>query len=124
MVRGNKDILTTWCHLNMHSFIKVGETGFSVYRGDADGIPVIAKIAKNPSLAALVHEVHINNWLYPIQGDVIPICHGLFGLEKILAVLLLEDCGQSLESFSDLSALTRSEFSNNIWQFKILMAIL
>jgi hypothetical protein len=74
-----------------------------VYRGDLDGNKVVIKLAENDLVHQLKHEMEVYKLLKDLQGQVIPICHGLFLVGDSFALLILEDCGTPPESFSNLT---------------------
>jgi hypothetical protein len=89
--------------LTLRSRISNEEGFFSVYRGDLDGRKVVAKIAEEDGLVELLqHEGLVYQHLSSIQGSVIPTCLGLFTTGAAL-ILITEDCGAPLESFSTLT---------------------
>jgi hypothetical protein len=96
------DSIDRWHRLIVHSNIKD-----SVYRGDLDGHKVVIKLAQDDVVQQLRHEMEVYKHLKDLQGQVIPICYGLFLLEDSGALLILEDCGTPLESFKDLSVIQR-----------------
>jgi hypothetical protein len=79
-----------------------------VYRGDLDGNKVVVKLAENDLVHQLKHEMEVYRLLKDLQGEVIPICHGLFLAADSFAFLILEDCGTAPESFSKLTYAQRS----------------
>jgi hypothetical protein len=79
----------------------------SVYRGDLDGNKVVIKLAQDDLMQQLRHEMEVYKHLKDLQGQVIPICYGLFLLGDSCALLILEDCGTPPESFEDLSSIQR-----------------
>ena len=66
-------------------------------------------MAEYEMVAELCHEHRMYRLLSTLQGEVVPVCYGLFFLRPTCAVLLTEDCGESLESFVVLSELQRHE---------------
>lgn len=76
---------------------------FSVYKGDLDGEKVVAKITEDDGLAEVLrHEASIYHHLSSIQGIVVPTFLGLFRLGRCY-LLITNDCGVPLETFSKLS---------------------
>jgi hypothetical protein len=94
---------SSWHHLIVHTIIKG-----SVYRGDLDGIKVVVKLAEHDGIHQLRHEWEVYQHLENLQGQVIPICYGLYLVGDSCALLVLEDCGMPPESFSDLTVNQRS----------------
>lgn len=78
-----------------------------MYRGDLDGNKVVIKLAQDDLMQQLRHEMEVYKHLKDLQGQVIPICYGLFLLGDSCALLILEDCGTPPESFEDLSSIQR-----------------
>ena len=74
-----------------------------MYRGDLDGNKVVIKLAENDLVNQLRHEMEMYEVLEELQGQVIPICYGLFLIGNSCALLILEDCGTPPESFSKLT---------------------
>ena len=79
----------------------------NVYRGNLDGSRVVVKIASDGQIERLRHEMEVYKSLKDLQGEVIPICYGMFLVGDSWAVLILEDCGTPPGSFSDLSSVQR-----------------
>jgi hypothetical protein len=76
---------------------------FSVFLGDLDGRKVVAKMTDKDELGEVLrHERLIYQHLSDLQGSVVPTCYGLFTVEAS-HLLITEDCGVSLTSFSTLS---------------------
>lgn len=76
---------------------------FSVYRGDLDGEKVVVKITEDEGLGeVLQHEASIYDHLTDVQGFVVPNFQGLFRVGRCY-LLITNDCGVPLETFSTLS---------------------
>jgi len=103
-----------WRYLAVHSMIAGQESSFSVFRGNLDGRPIIVKMAEDEFVPQLCHEAEIYQKLQCIQGRAIPICHGLFFIKSTCALLLMEDCGERLASFSALCKLLRVQLISHI----------
>ena len=81
----------------------------TVYRGTLDGTPVVVKIAFDDYKAKLKLRKEANNYfaLEDLQGTVIPRCYNYFtGSARVkgerepidIGCLILEDCGEPVES--------------------------
>ena len=80
----------------------------AVYRGTLDGMPVVVKIALNYDIGRLRKESRNYFAMEDLQGTVIPRCYnyaiGSIPIEgetqsNIIACLILEDWGKSVEDF-------------------------
>jgi len=92
---------------------------FRIFRGHFQNQLVIAKIATGSpdrSWSRLQTEYSVYQTLQHLQGSVIPRCYGLFHVEDFACLLLMEDCGRSLESFNDLSSNQRRILVSHITQ--------
>ena len=77
-----------------------------VFRGRFGGRPVVAKICSdgaNGAQSPLREEYATYQTLRDLQGSAIPRCYGLFRVGDFADMLLLEDCGESLQSFDGLT---------------------
>jgi hypothetical protein len=83
----------------------IGER-FQIYRGWWGNMRLVAKVAKVDEYDNLENEYRMYMKLSRLQGDYIPRCFGLFVVEGGL-MLLLEDCGKSVGSFSELDGNAR-----------------
>jgi hypothetical protein len=91
-----------WHRLIMNTIIQE-----NVYRGNLDGSRIVVKIASDGQIDRLRHEMEVYKSLKDLQGEVIPICYGMFLVGDSCTVLILEDCGTPPASFSDLSSVQR-----------------
>lgn len=91
-----------WRRLIVHTMVAVQQTPFPVFRGNLGSRRVIVKMAEDEFVPQLCHEAEIYRKLQCIQGRAIPLCHDLFFITSTCALLLMEDCGESLVSFSVL----------------------
>jgi hypothetical protein len=89
--------------LVIHTSITTDDTTSSAFRAYFRGLDVVVKMAEDDLMAQLRHEAEIYQKLEDIQGDVIPHMYGLFILRGSCALLVLEDCGTSIKSFSHLT---------------------
>jgi tRNA A-37 threonylcarbamoyl transferase component Bud32 len=81
-----------------------------VFRGQFDGRPIVAKICADRTHRAepgLREEYAVYQTLRDLQGSAIPRCYGLFRVADFADLLLLEDCGESLESYDKLTPYQR-----------------
>ena len=89
--------------LTVHTRIPNVNTPFSVFQGKLGGQHVVVKMAENEHVSQLSHEAKMYLKLQTIQGLVIPSFHTLCFINPTCAILVMEDCGKALTSFSDLS---------------------
>jgi len=75
---------------------------------------VIGKLACEGSQQRLHAEFLAYQKLSPLQGSIIPCCFGLFDIEKLGVLLLLEDCGHSLTTFEELSNTQKATLFNHV----------
>jgi hypothetical protein len=59
-----------------------------VYRGDLDGNKVVIMLAQDDLVHQLQHEMEVYDLIKDLQGQVVPICHGLFFMGESCALLL------------------------------------
>jgi serine/threonine protein kinase len=105
-----KSAACTWKRLALLHRICGPWARFPIFRGALDdGQKVVVKMAEYDAVPELCHEDRMYRVLSTLQGQVIPVCYGLFFIRPTCAILLTQDCGESLESFSILSALQRHE---------------
>jgi hypothetical protein len=93
--------------LTIHGWVKQTDPFFTVLRAQMDGLPIVVKMAEYESVDMLLREAEIYTKLGPLQGLVIPIFYGFFLIRPTCALLLMEDCGMALQSFSTLSMVQR-----------------
>jgi hypothetical protein len=77
-----------------------------VFRGQFGGRPIVAKICSDRADRAewpLREEYAVYKTLRDLQGSAIPRCYGLFKVGDFADMLLLEDCGESLQSYDGLT---------------------
>jgi hypothetical protein len=89
----------------------ISQGRFRIFRGHFQGRPVVAKFTAGSldrSKSHLQAEYSVYRTLQHLQGSAIPRCYGLFHVEGA-CLLLMEDCGRSLETLDDLSSNQRSE---------------
>jgi len=90
-----------------HQMIHAREHGY-VLSGRFNGMHVIGKLACNePGIVLLNAEFDIYQKLHALQASIIPRCFGLFKVEKLGLLILLEDCGRSQSSFCEMTLLQR-----------------
>ena len=75
-----------------------------VFRGGFNSRAVVAKIYSDRTESPLREEYAVYQTLRDLQGSAIPRCYGLFRLGDFADMLLLEDCGESLDSYDGLTA--------------------
>ena len=77
-----------------------------VFRGRLGGRAVVAKISSDcadRTESPLKEEYAVYQILRDLQGSAVPRCYGLFRVGDSADMLLLEDCGESLDSYDGLT---------------------
>jgi hypothetical protein len=91
----------------LRKLVHYRERGY-VLSGDFCGMPVIGKLlCSQPGIDLVKAEFNTYRKLYALQGSVIPTCLGLYEVEHLGHLLLLEDCGRSINSFDELTMVQR-----------------
>jgi hypothetical protein len=101
----HEDVSASYLHSSLvilSSLISEGHFSY-VFRGQSGTTSMIGKLARNVSQANLRAEFLVYQRLSPLQGTVIPRYFGLFNVQNLGLLLLLEDCGQSICAFDELS---------------------
>ena len=106
----SKSVRRTWKRLTLQRRICGPSARFPIFRGALDdGQKVVIKMAEYDAVPELCHEDRMYDLLSSLQGQVIPFCYGLFFIRPTCAILLMQDCGESLQSFAILSEPQRHE---------------
>lgn len=74
-----------------------------IIRGQFADHVVIGKLSRDRSLPYLQAELLTYVMLSRLQGLAVPRCFGLFDVETLGHILLLEYCGQPIRTFDELS---------------------
>ena len=74
----------------------------TVFGGKVSSLAVVAKIVEPDVDDSLGYEFNIYGILKKLQGSSIPRCYGVFTIRSTCHMLLLQDCGSPLKSFSGL----------------------
>ncbi|KAG8941662.1 hypothetical protein FRC03_004233 [Tulasnella sp. 419] len=74
-----------------------------IFCGHIGETRVVAKITREGSESYLDTEYSVYQRLHHLRGRGIPRCYGYFHLGDFAKVLLMEDCGHSINSFDELS---------------------
>lgn len=93
-------------HVFLRQIIHFREREY-ILSGHFNNKPVIGKLLCSQPGTSLKAEFDIYQKLRDLQGSAIPRCFGLFEVETLGLLLLLEDCGRSLHSFHELSTAQR-----------------
>jgi hypothetical protein len=89
------------CPLILHTLVSI-RGHLSIFRGLLSGRKVIAKVAEKDEEEALTGETRIYHQLGKLQGFYIPVCYGLYRTSQEASILVLQDCGNQVESFGGL----------------------
>jgi len=98
----------------LRQIVHCRERGY-VLSGDFCGMPVIGKLlCSQPGINLVKAEFDTYRKLYALQGSVIPTCLGLYEVEQLGHLLLLEDCGRSINSFDELTMVQRKTLAGHL----------
>jgi RIO-like serine/threonine protein kinase len=113
----HEDVSTSYLHSSLvilSSLIHEGHFSY-IFRGQSGTTSIIGKLARNVSQANLRAEFSVYQKLSPLQGSAIPRYFGLFNVQSLGLLLLLEDCGQSIRAFDELSNRQRAALIDHMF---------
>jgi serine/threonine protein kinase len=97
------------CTIVLSHAVQWGDQSY-VFRGYFGGRPIVAKISSDrtdPAKSPLQEEYAVYQTLRDLQGSAIPRCYGLFRVGDFADMLLLQDCGESIQSYDGLTPYQR-----------------
>lgn len=99
-------------YLEFHKIISNGMT--VLYRGSYGKFPVVGKVDGHDG-NSVATELKAYLMLQSLQHQGVPLCYGLFRIVGIGQLLLLSDCGATLDCFQQLTP--RQRYILRFWSF-------